>query len=208
LAENGQRRTQRLGFLGRMGETRQRALAALDRSPLAKTVGGTAALQLGNGLGVLRGAVHSIQGIVQGADFLGRLADPSDIIRSRPGEAAVSQLLDAGVAATRYGAQSIAQPSRVVDDLRKKAHEMRIALDPMATPPAKTFTGELKRNLAIGQNQGEMAFDIGSLAFGGAAVKGLKGVAAVPEAVAIAKFTKQGHSSLAARELGSGLIAS
>jgi hypothetical protein len=75
-----------------------------------------------------------------------------------------------------------------VRDVEAKAHQMRIDLDPSATPAAPTFAGELLRNFDIGANQGELAFDVGSLAVGGPLAKGMKELGAVSKAARAEKY--------------------
>src|SRR5258705_5818583 len=58
---------------------------------------------------------------------------------------------------------------------------------------ADTFPGELRRNFHIGANQGEAAFDVGSLFVGGEFAKGLALTRAVKAADA-AKYVELGLS--------------
>ena len=62
----------------------------------------------------------------------------------------------------------------------------------MASPSAKTLAGEVRRNVDIGMNQGEALFDVGSLAYGGAELKGLTGFGKAAEAQGAAKYLARG----------------
>jgi hypothetical protein len=166
----------------------------LDRSPAAKAVGGDAARLVGNAAGVVRGGVHTVEGLADGAVFLGRLANPWDRLISPPGQSAAEQLADAGRGVVDYAQKGFADPQRVVRDVQAKAHQMRIDLDPGATPMAPTFAGELRRNLDIGQNQGELAFDVGSFVVGGPLAKSVKGLGAVSKTANAGKYIAQGFS--------------
>lgn len=44
----------------------------------------------------------------------------------------------------------------VVRDVRDKAHQARMILDPTATPVAPTLSEEVRRRLSIGMNQGSL----------------------------------------------------
>lgn len=195
------RNTKPYGILGEIDEARQGILGAADRSPLAITLGGVVARQVGQSVGLATGAAKTFKGIADGTVFLSRLSNPLDNILSAPGQSAMAQLGQAGAALVYKAGNAVAHPEQAAGAVRKKVKALRAAIDPSATPVAKTFSAELARNLTIGKNQGELAFDLGSLAFGGAAVKGLKGAAAVSEAAAIAKFTRQGFTPAAAKYL-------
>ena len=145
-----------------------------DSNPVLRGVGAIDALALGIGAGVLQGGRHSVEGLANGMVFLNRLADPVDWMRSPPGQSAQEQFVDVGRGAVDYVRKGIADPWRVVDDVKAKAHQMRIDLDPTATPAAATLAGELGRNFNIGMNQGELGFDVGSVLYGGPLAKTAK----------------------------------
>jgi hypothetical protein len=169
----------------------------LDRSAAAKSIGGQAARYAGNAAGVVRGGVHAAEGLVGGAIFLGRVTNPLDVLVSAPGQSAAAQLVGAGLEAADYVKKGIEDPERVVRDVQAKAHQMRVDLDPTATPVAPTFGGELRRNFGIGANQGELAFDVGSLAVGGPLAKGMRELGAVSKAASAEKYMAQGFSPAA-----------
>lgn len=124
--------------------------------------------------GVLRGGAHAVMGLAEGGVFLNRLTSPTDVILSLPGQSAAAQTVRAAVDIANYVRQGVSNPRRVVDDVKAKAHQVRIDLDPSTTPIEATLGAELGRNFNIGMNQGELAFDVGSLVVGGPLAKGVK----------------------------------
>ena len=155
--------------------------------------------------GVARGGVHAVQGLVDVATFVGRLVDPLDSLKSAPGESAVEQL-GRGVAksvrtSADYVRKGSADPQRVAADVTEATEQWSRDLNPSATPAAPTLEGELRRNFDIGQNQGELAFDVGSLVVGGPAAKGLKGLERVSNVGNVDKYLAQGFAPRAATHL-------
>ena len=68
-------------------------------------------------------------------------------------------------------------------------------------PIAPTFGAELSRNFKIGQNQGELAFDVGSLWFGGPAAKTVKGIAEISNIGNVERYAAEGFRPLAVARL-------
>lgn len=189
-------------------ETKARAGGTLRRAAQNPVVGSAAidaARGAGNAAGVVRGGVHAVQGLVDGATFVGRLVDPLDSLKSAPGESAILQLgrgaMNAGQMGVDYIRKGVADPQSVVTDLTQTAKQWRRELDPSATPMAPTFGGELRRNFDIGQNQGELAVDVGLLWYGGPAAKAVKGLGRVSNVGNVAKYGAQGYSPRAAAHL-------
>ncbi len=174
----------------------------LDRSYIAKDLGGDLARGVGNAAGVVQGVWHAAEGLGQGAVFLGRLASPLiDERISAPGQTAADQLVNAGKGVIDYAKKGVENPRAVWDDVQARWRQLNVDLDPRATPVADTFSGELRRNYNIGRNQGEAVVEVGSLAVGGPLAKtaGKIGVAskmATPE-----KYLAQGFSPKAAAYL-------
>lgn len=181
------------------------ALQRAARNPAVRSAAIDAARGAGNVAGVVRGGVHTVQGLADGATFVGRLVDPLDRIKSAPGESAIEQLGRGAVGAGRMGADYVrnagADPQAVVTDVTEAAKQWRKGLDPSATPAAPTLEGELRRNFGIGQNQGELAFDVGSLTVGGPAAKMVKGFPRVSNVGNVEKYLAQGFSPRAAAHL-------
>jgi hypothetical protein len=71
--------------------------------------------------------------------------------------------------------------------------KFQIKVDPGASSPASTLAGEAIRNFHIGLNQGEAAFDAGSLLYGGAEAKGLAELGRASEEAAAAKYLARGY---------------
>ncbi len=173
----------------------------LDRNPTAKAVGIELAREAGNVVGLGRGAWHTLEGLNDGATFVLRLGNPLDQLISPPGESAAAQLVGAGREIGGYAKRAVSNPQSVVRDVQDKAREMRADLDPTATPAARTFSGEVRRNFDIGQNQGELAFDVGSLAVGGPLAKTVGKLGGVSKAASAEKYLAQGFSPAAAAYL-------
>jgi hypothetical protein len=161
----------------------------LDGSPAAKFLGGQMAEGVGQGAGALRGAWHSLEGL----GFMGRLAnyDPD----------AWGSVIDSGSAAADYIRKGIANPAKVGQDIQNAAHQFQVGVDPGATPMADTFAGEMRRRLGIGLNQGELAWDVGTLAAGSPALKAVEGLGAVGDATSAAEFAKMGFKPAQAERL-------
>lgn len=153
----------------------------LDDSRIAKEIGGDAALALGVPYGVVRGGVHTIEGAVNGAEFLARL--PFD-------RSAQQQAAAIGKHVADYARTRTARPELIARDATNWLHSENVKLNPYATPMANTFTGELKRKFGIGANDGEVLFDVGSLAVGGEIAKGLEGIAVARELPAVERYVR------------------
>jgi hypothetical protein len=166
----------------------------LDRSSAAKVAGGSVAQMAGNGVGLGRGVLHSAEGVGQGVNFATRLPNPFDALVNGPANSAWGQLVNAANGTAGYVEKGIAHPASVASDLQKLGHQLYVNTVPSATPTAGTFGGEMARNFRLGANQGELGWDMGSLLFGGAASKALRGLGARAEASGPAKFVAQGFS--------------
>ncbi|HEY3697325.1 hypothetical protein [Phenylobacterium sp.] len=129
----------------------------------------------GNVGGVIRGAFHTAEGLASGAMFLGRITNPYDRLMSAPGQSAGDQVLGAGKSVADYTKRALANPQIVVDDVRNGAHQLRVDLDSAATPTGQTVREEVDHRLGIGANQGELAWNVGSLAIGGPEINALTG---------------------------------
>lgn len=174
------------------------ALRRTGENPVAKAVAIGAAHRAGNVAGVVRSGVHAVEGLVGGATVINRLLDPVDVLKSPPGESAQEQLgrgaLNAGRMVTDYVQKGMADPASVAADATEMTRQWRRDLDTSATPAAPTFEGELRRNFDIGQNQGELATEVGLLAFGGAAAKTAETAGVLSKEAALARYLKQGAS--------------
>jgi len=184
-----------------LGAGRRQTQGDLDRNPVAKAVAGDLAQRVGNAAGVVRGGVHTVEGLFDGAVFLGRLTSPVDLLLSPPGESATAQLAGAASRGMDYVRKGVADPQSVARDVRAKTHQMRVDLDPSATPVAPTVGEEVRRRLNVGMNQGELAVDIGSFAVGGPLAKSVKGLGAVSKAAKVEKYVAQGFSPAGAAYL-------
>jgi hypothetical protein len=180
----------------------------IGETPGLRSVAVGAAGSAGTLAGVVRGGVHAAEGLAKGATFIGRLANPLDRVLSAPGQSAGDKLREAGNQAADYIGKAAKNPQLLVDDVKAKAHQMHVDLDPGATPAAPTFAGELKRNFDIGQNVGELAFDAGSLVVGGPAAKAVKGFERVSNVGNVDRYLAQGFTPKAAAHLAEPYPAS
>ena len=166
----------------------------LDRSSTAKAMADSVARDVGVGIGLARGAGNTVKGVGESAAFLGRLLNPVDSVSSPRGDAAWDQLFAAGSRALDYAKNGISSPGNVVDDIKNAGHEFSVRTDPNATPMASTFPAEWSRNLEIGKNRGEFAFDVGSTLFGGTVLKELSGLGNLSKEALVTKYLGQGFS--------------
>jgi hypothetical protein len=184
----------------RATDLRQEIGAALHDIAERKLIQG--ARTVGNVVGVGRGAVHAVKGVADTAQYLVRLADPMDGLKSPPGMSARELTMDAVKRGGKYLERAYHDPSIVVEAVKRKAHEMRQELDPNATPEAATLSEEMRRNFDVGMNQGELGFEVGSFAFGGPLAKGVSRIGALGRpTVTAARYIKQGFSPKVARYL-------
>ncbi len=167
----------------------------LDHSPIAKTVGGNLALLAGTGPGFARGAWRLAEGVGGGLNFVGRLLDPYDAYSSPRGEAAWDAVVGAGQKGYQYLNKVRTDPSTVLSDARHWAQDANAKLNPSATRPADTFGGELRRNFNIGLNGGETLFDLGSMLYGGAELKGLAELGLLQKGGQASRYLARGYPS-------------
>jgi hypothetical protein len=183
----------------------EKALRRAGQDPVFRSAAVAAARDVGRAAGVVKGGVHAVEGLVDEANFISRLTDPLDAVRSPPGQSATAQLgrgvVNSGRRAVNYIQKGVADPSSVVRDIREKGQEWRRDLDPSATPVAPRLGAELRRNFDIGQNQGELGFNVGSLVLGGPAAKAVKGIAEVSNIGNVERYVAQGFGPKAAARL-------
>jgi hypothetical protein len=203
LLEESESRARRAASSGVQQATRHvaRAVKKVGDTPGVRSAAVGAAGAAGVATGIVQGGVHAVEGLADGAVFAARAINPlPDLLRS-PQHSAAAQVANATRDAAMYVSKAVADPRMVIGDVKAKAHQMRVDLDPSATPRAATFAGELRRNFDIGQNQGELAFDIGSLWVGGPAAKTAKGFGRISNVGNVDRYGAQGFSPEAARRL-------
>ena len=195
LAALGQQRLQQTGDTAAPQKPSGPAAGSrLDQSSAAKAIGGSAAQIAGTVVGVGQGAWDSVKGLGQGLLFATRLLDPDDAETNGADESAWGQVFNAGKGAIDYVKNGVANPDSVANDVQNLGRRLYVETAPSATPEADTLSGELSRNFNLGRNQGELGWDVGSLLFGGAASKALRGLGSTAEAGSAAKFVAQGFS--------------
>jgi hypothetical protein len=165
-------------------------LQMLDRSPVAKHVGGVVANLQTPQLGAMRGGVHAAMDLAELAMLAQRLNDPYDELRSPPGESARDHVASAAAGARDYIARGVAHPQTVVDDVEKVFDHANKGLNPFATPQAETFLGEIERQRQIDLNVGETTFNVMAPVKG---VPALTAARAVPYAERVAGYVAEGH---------------
>lgn len=143
----------------------------LDRNQTAKRVAGAAALHAARAPGAARGAWHTVKDLYDTGAFLMRLQSPTDWFRNPPSQTAWGQLYGGARNLMRAAEQVGADPQAALDAAGRALKRQYVRLDPAASPTADTFLGEVRRNIDIGLNQGELAFDVGSLLYGAGELK-------------------------------------
>jgi hypothetical protein len=115
-----------------------------------------AAGDLANVAGVMaglgRGALHFAQGVTEGEQIAQHVLDPFYALL-HPKSPAVLPVYQAAVGALHAGKQTALYPAQAL-------HRADVALNPGASPVAPTVAAEARRRFGIGQNQGEVAFDV------------------------------------------------
>lgn len=102
--------------------------------------------------GAVRGAVHLIEGMAHSAMVAEQILDP--VYRTlHPGSPAALTLAKAAVRTLHAGRAIARHPA-------EPFHRANLALNPAASPMAPTVAGEARRRFDIGQNQGELGFDV------------------------------------------------
>jgi len=175
-------------------------LDQLDRDPTVKALAGGLGWSAGLVPGFVRGGINTVKGAAEGGYFLYRLSDPTDSLRSLPGNAARDQLAGAAKNVGVYAARALNDPSVLREDVEKAFHNFRQEQDPFASPVATTAREEFARKFEVGKNNGELIFDAGSFLVGGEALKGAAGIgrlAKAPTEMELAFFAK--HPGVAAR---------
>lgn len=196
-------------------QTRRQADGALrgaGQNLVLRSVAVNVARGAGNAAGVVRGGVHAVKGLADGAVFAGRLLNPLDRVMNPWGQSAGEQLGRATKNAARvvgdYVRKGVNDPNSVLEDIKDVGQRWDRDLNPAATPVAPTFAGELRRNFDIGQNQGEVLFDVGSMFIGGPAAKAVKGLSRAANVGNDAKYLAQGFSPKVAAHLAKPYPAS
>jgi hypothetical protein len=138
---------------------------------------------------------------VNGAIFIGRLASPIDEFISPAGESAADQVKRGVKSAINYGNKVAADPSIAKADAKGIAAKIYEGIEPSATPVAPTLAEEIQRRQRLGMNQGEAAFDVASILYGGPAVKGLTAFPRAVEELAAADRLIAASSPRAAERL-------
>lgn len=117
-----------------------------------------------------------------GAIFASRLMDPLDAEYSPKGQAAWDQVfrgaattVDATTRGISKAGDMIANPRATVQAAAEGAEQfLKRSLE--APHQSDTFTGELERQARLGLDDGQLAFDLGSLLYGGLEARGVLGL--------------------------------
>jgi hypothetical protein len=102
--------------------------------------------------GLGRGALHFAQGVAEGEQIVQHVLDPF-YAPLHPKSPAVLPLYQAAVGALHAGREAALHPAQAL-------HRANVALNPGASAVAPTVATEAQRRFGIGQNQGEVAFDV------------------------------------------------
>ena len=159
----------------------------LNRNPVARYAAGALATYQAMPMGVVRGGVHAVQGAYDLLNLASRLSDPNDLLFSPHGESALDQVIGAGTGAIDYTKRAMGDPTIIKRDALDALHQANVDLNPFATPMAATIPEEALRNFKIGMNQGELAFNLGTLAYG-APADGLAALNSIGKVKGVAKY--------------------
>jgi hypothetical protein len=159
---------------------------------LAKTAGGEVAMSMARGPGVARGLWHTAEDLPRDLLFFSRLVNPADLVFAPSGQSAQQQYLEGWANLAKKGAGALANRAATLKQAKQGLQDWRATIDPTATPQADSFEGELRRKWNIGLNQGELEFDVGSLLYGGAELKGLRGMRLVSGPPTAANYIRRG----------------
>jgi hypothetical protein len=168
-------------------ELARRRLRQFSESKAARSVAGNVAGGAGAVVGVGRGIYHDAKAIKDGAVFAYDLADSG----SRDHDAAVATGRRVIKDAADYVATRAADPSLAWGDFKRAGAQMNRDVNPDATPAASTLTEEIARRYGIGKNQGELAYNVASLA--------LPIAGEVKGAAQLGRFAKAGPAKYIAR---------
>jgi len=173
--------------LAEADEWASRSLYRLGESKAARSAAGNIAGGAGAVVGVGRGMYHDAQAIKDGAVFAYDLVNS----QSRGHDAAVAT----GRRVLKDGADYIttraADPTLALGDIKRAGAQMNRDVNPDATPTASTLKDEIARRYGIGKNQGELVYNVASLALPVAGE--LKGAAQ------LGRFAKAGPAKYIAR---------
>jgi hypothetical protein len=156
----------------------------------------------GVGVGVFRGAAHTVTDALKTANFMERFANPMYGLSER-GRSARDQVAGAVGGLATYADDRLSHPEHFGQDLRDAGHQANVALFPSATPEASTPGRERLRRFRIGENQGEVGFN-GALVVAAPASEGIEILRQGNTAANVARFMEQGFSPEAAEYLASG----
>lgn len=158
--------------------------SALDRSPTARAIGGYVGHEVGKEVGHVTGAAKVVKGIGEGALLFGRLLNPIDPYLSDPGDAAWDHVFGGLGSGYDYVHSRIDDPKLAGSDISNAWHQFRLAHDPSASPQGATLADEVRRNAAIGKNDGELEAEIAALFGGGPATKAIRELGALKASTA------------------------
>jgi hypothetical protein len=139
------------------------ALQRLKQSPRARRYLEWTAGTAGNLTGLAKSPERVGRGLLGTATFGLRLLDPTDKLRSPPGEAAWD-VVDRNVAGL---AKQLVNVEALPEALEKGIARTKARYVPSATPASAILEDELRRQFKIGENQGELMFDVATAGIGG-----------------------------------------
>ena len=99
------------------------------------------------------------------------------------------------------GKRAVADPRTAIGNIREQGRRLRRDLDPGAAPAAPTLPAEIRRNFAVGRNQGEFVAEGAGWLLGAGELKALSKIGAMSKAERIAKHLDQGFSPAKATHL-------
>ncbi|MDB5442567.1 MAG: hypothetical protein JWP73_943 [Phenylobacterium sp.] len=145
--------------------------------------------------GVLRGGIHAIQGVSGALTFGGRLANPlADKFLSPPGHSASDQLVSAGANLGLNIVGAVLGPSGAWQRAQAFGRKVNTEVNPWGTPLPPTAAEARRAGEHLGENHGEILFNLASTPVGGEAGATLEGLRYASEAGDVAKYLRAGHA--------------
>ncbi|MDB5492793.1 MAG: hypothetical protein JWP86_130 [Phenylobacterium sp.] len=145
--------------------------------------------------GVLRGGIHAIQGVSGALTFGERLANPlADKFLSPPGHSASDQLVSAGAHLGLNIVGAVLGPSGAWQGALAFGRKVNAEVNPWGTPLPPTAAEARRAGEHLGENHGEILFNLASTPVGGEAGATLEGLRYASEAGDVAKYLRAGHA--------------
>jgi len=152
--------------------------------------------------GVVRGGYHALQGFAEAGVVGAEVSNPAlDHVLGFFGQSAEDRLRPVVEAADRDVAEAMAHPAAAWQNAKDLGHHINVEFNPFATPLPAT-TGEAYRNgERVAENDGELAFNVGTIPVGGELGATVEGMKYAAEAGDVGKYLEAGFDLKSAQRL-------